>query len=68
MGGCEDRIWVCEAEESSLLEAVASEQLVKTHQSGKGWVCEAEGSPLLEAVASEWLVKTHQSGKGLVAL
>jgi hypothetical protein len=35
MGGCEDRTWVHEPEESSLLEAVDREWLVKTQQAGK---------------------------------
>jgi hypothetical protein len=30
---------VCEAEKSSLLEAIAREQLVKTQQAGKGLEC-----------------------------
>jgi hypothetical protein len=34
-GGCEDRTWEREAEESTLLEAVARERLVKTQQAGK---------------------------------
>jgi hypothetical protein len=34
MGGWEERIWVRKAEESSLIEAVAREWLVKT-QAGK---------------------------------
>jgi hypothetical protein len=32
-GGCEDRTWAREAEESPLSEAVAMEQLMKTQQS-----------------------------------
>jgi hypothetical protein len=36
MGGCEDKTWAREAEESPLLEAVLWEQLVKTKQTGKG--------------------------------
>jgi hypothetical protein len=36
IGGCEERIWECEAEEYPLLEAVAREQLVKTQHAGKG--------------------------------
>jgi hypothetical protein len=35
-GGCEDRTWEREAEESPLLEAAARERLVKTQQAGKG--------------------------------
>jgi hypothetical protein len=35
MGGCEERIRAREAEESSLLETVAKEQLVKTQKAGK---------------------------------
>jgi hypothetical protein len=35
MGGCEDRIWEREAEESPLLEAVARERLVKTQHAVK---------------------------------
>jgi hypothetical protein len=35
-GGCEDRTWAREAEESSLLEAVARERLMKTQQAGRG--------------------------------
>jgi hypothetical protein len=34
-GGCEDRTWVSEAEESPLLEAAAREWPVKTQQAGK---------------------------------
>jgi hypothetical protein len=34
--GCEDRNWDREAEESPLLEAVASERLMKAQQAGKG--------------------------------
>jgi hypothetical protein len=34
-GGCEDRTQKREAEEFSLLEAVARERLVKTQQAGK---------------------------------
>jgi hypothetical protein len=37
-GGCEDRVWAHEAEESALLEAIARERLVKTQQVGKGLV------------------------------
>jgi hypothetical protein len=36
MRGYEERTWVCEAEESPLLEAVARERLVETKQAGKG--------------------------------
>jgi hypothetical protein len=36
IGGCENRTSVLEAEESPLLEAVASERLVKTQQAGEG--------------------------------
>jgi hypothetical protein len=36
-GGCEDRIWACEAKESPLLEATAREQMVKTQQAGEGF-------------------------------
>jgi hypothetical protein len=32
----EERTWAREAEESPLLDAVDREQLVKTHQAGKG--------------------------------
>jgi hypothetical protein len=35
-GGCEERTWAREAEESPLLEAVTREGLVKTQQAGKG--------------------------------
>jgi hypothetical protein len=34
-GGCEERTWGREAEESPVLEAVARERLVKTQQAGK---------------------------------
>jgi hypothetical protein len=34
-GGCEERIWAREAEDSQLLEAVIRERLVKTQQAGK---------------------------------
>jgi hypothetical protein len=34
-GGCEDRTPVCEVEESPLLQAVATEWLMKTQQAGK---------------------------------
>jgi hypothetical protein len=34
-GGCGDRTWAREAEESPLLEAVARERLVKTQQAGE---------------------------------
>jgi hypothetical protein len=36
IGGCEDRTWAREAEESPLLEAVARERLVETQQTVKG--------------------------------
>lgn len=39
MGGCEDRICACEAEESSLLEVVARKRLVNTQKTGKGLAC-----------------------------
>jgi hypothetical protein len=35
-GGCENRAWEQEAQESPLLEAFAREWLVKTLQAGKG--------------------------------
>jgi hypothetical protein len=35
MGGCEERTWTREAEESPLWEAVTMERLM-THQAGKG--------------------------------
>jgi hypothetical protein len=35
-GGCEDRTWAHEAEDSPLLEAVAREWQVKTQQAGEG--------------------------------
>jgi hypothetical protein len=35
-GGCEDRTWALEAEESSLLETVARERLMKKKKAGKG--------------------------------
>jgi hypothetical protein len=38
-GGCEERTWAFEIEESPLLEAVAREWLVKTQQAGKGLAC-----------------------------
>jgi hypothetical protein len=38
MGGCEDRTWTHEAEESPLLEAVAREWLVKIQQAGKRFI------------------------------
>jgi hypothetical protein len=34
-GGCEERTWACEAEESPLLEDYARERLVLTQQAGK---------------------------------
>jgi hypothetical protein len=34
-GGCEERTWAREAEESPLLEAVARERLMKIQQAGK---------------------------------
>jgi hypothetical protein len=37
-GVCEEKTWAREAEECSLLEAVARERMVKTHQAGKGLV------------------------------
>jgi hypothetical protein len=36
MGGCDNRPWAREAEESLLLEAAAKEGLVKAQQAGKG--------------------------------
>jgi hypothetical protein len=36
MGGYEDGTWAQEAEESPLLEAVATELQLKTQQAGKG--------------------------------
>jgi hypothetical protein len=36
MGGCEDRTYAREAEESPLSEAAARKRLVKTQQAGKG--------------------------------
>jgi hypothetical protein len=36
MGGCKDRTWAREAEESPLLEVVVRERLVKTQQDGNG--------------------------------
>jgi hypothetical protein len=33
---CQERTWAREAEESTLLEAVARERLVRTQQAGKG--------------------------------
>jgi hypothetical protein len=39
MGVCEERTSSCEAEESPLLETIASEWLVKTQQAGKGLGC-----------------------------
>jgi hypothetical protein len=50
-GGCEERTWVREAEESPLLEAIAREWLVKTQQAGKWlsrccgdlWIVEISG-------------------------
>jgi hypothetical protein len=38
-GGYEDRTWTRETEESSLLEAVAEEGLVKTQQAVNGLAC-----------------------------
>jgi hypothetical protein len=37
--GCEDRTWVREAEEYSLLEAVARERLRKTEQAREDLAC-----------------------------
>jgi hypothetical protein len=38
-GGCEDRTWAREAEESPLLEAVVSERFLKTLQAGEDLAC-----------------------------
>jgi hypothetical protein len=35
-GGCEDRTWECEAEESTLLAVVDRKRPMKTHQAEKG--------------------------------
>jgi hypothetical protein len=62
-GGCEDRIRGRESEESSLLEAAARKQLVKTQQAGKGSagavvICKVWRLliRLLTGYSSEWCV------------
>jgi hypothetical protein len=71
MGGCEDKTWAREAEESPLLEAVARERLLETLQAGKELACtdlysvEINDSTVITC-SSEWCVEVvnksiHQS-------
>jgi hypothetical protein len=55
-GGCDQRTWEREAEESPLLEAVARVRLVKTQQAGKGLACAVVNCEVWRLEIALWLL------------
>jgi hypothetical protein len=59
-GVCEERKWAGEAEESSLLEAVAKERVLKTQQTGNSLADVVVICELWKLLVALWFVLTNR--------